>query len=734
MTGSTKRIIRADSVDGIKSIRNYAYEVNNFEVDTGKLKGFADTPVNNKPSGTFTGTPTTLTKTYSTSNPLDLTKSLRLARSANAQGQGYYFTFQPMRRDVKSGAIYEVEFDHELISGTFVGSSDPSVLSDLIVGVWDAANSKHLDVTTQLIQSMVTDNVYTYKARFQLPVNGTTFNFWIYNPSTTATAFTIAIDNLNISRQVTQGLTMRPPVGTIIAFGSLTPPTGFLYCNGQQVSRTQYSKLFAAIGTSYGSGDGSTTFHLPDLRGRFLRGANNGSGNDPDSGSRSASNSGGATGDNVGSLQGDAFQSHGHSYSDPGHFHTTTVNYNAEGTGGNAFVLEDASPAVIGPVQANTNSVATGITINGPNSGNVTSESRPKNVNVAYHICFDDGNVQASDSVVSLDDVGSVQAFARSGTNAPTGFLFCDGSAVSRSQYSELFNAIGTSHGSGDGSTTFNLPDYRGRFLRGANNSTGRDPDAGSRTAMNSGGATGDNVGSVQNDAFQTHGHSISDPGHGHNIIIGGQTVSTSGGGTNRFASAGASTGNGNADWVAQGTGTGISVNGPNSGTASTETRPKNANVNYFIKYKRTNVIAVTESKVAAKYTTSSGQTFSGSAQRVNFGTQKYDTFGLVQTGIGTWEFTAKEPGIYITKGLLTRSGVPEDSDFEVQVLYNSVVIDNPYIYRQLVSGSTQLVQAPINSEDYLDAGQKIWVTLRDPSGGSLTTNAKDNWISIRKV
>ena len=54
------------------------------------------------------------------------------------------------------------------------------------------------------------------------------------------------------------------PPGTIITFGGRTIPSGYLLCNGAAVSRTQYPNLFAAIGTIYGSGDGSTTFHLPN--------------------------------------------------------------------------------------------------------------------------------------------------------------------------------------------------------------------------------------------------------------------------------------------------------------------------------------------------------------------------------------------------------------------------------------------------------------------------------------
>lgn len=63
------------------------------------------------------------------------------------------------------------------------------------------------------------------------------------------------------------------PVGSLFPFaGSSAPSSYFLLCDGSAVSRTTYSSLFAAIGTTYGSGDGSTTFNLPDTRGLFLRG------------------------------------------------------------------------------------------------------------------------------------------------------------------------------------------------------------------------------------------------------------------------------------------------------------------------------------------------------------------------------------------------------------------------------------------------------------------------------
>lgn len=103
------------------------------------------------------------------------------------------------------------------------------------------------------------------------------------------------------------------PAGAIIAWAGSTAPAGYLLCDGSQVSRTTYADLYAVVSTSFGSGNGSTTFHLPDLRGRFLRMKDGGTGRDPNAATRTAINTGGAVGDNVGSLQGEAFKSHTHS-------------------------------------------------------------------------------------------------------------------------------------------------------------------------------------------------------------------------------------------------------------------------------------------------------------------------------------------------------------------------------------------------------------------------------------
>ena len=88
------------------------------------------------------------------------------------------------------------------------------------------------------------------------------------------------------------------PSGAVFYFAASTAPTGYLKADGTAISRTTYADLFAVVGTTYGSGDGSTTFNLPDLRGEFLRGWDDSRGVD--------------SGRTFGTAQTDAFESHSH--------------------------------------------------------------------------------------------------------------------------------------------------------------------------------------------------------------------------------------------------------------------------------------------------------------------------------------------------------------------------------------------------------------------------------------
>lgn len=169
------------------------------------------------------------------------------------------------------------------------------------------------------------------------------------------------------------------PVGLIAPYGGATAPEGWLLCDGSTVSRSLYADLFAALGTAWGEGNGTTTFNLPDLRGRFVRGVDQGTGNDPDAAQRTAHNNGNS-GDNVGSYQADEIRAHDHFManeddvlsggvpSDENHlamernFGTSYYNYNLRASNTEPFILRT-----------------------GQNAG---SETRPVNANVNYIIKF----------------------------------------------------------------------------------------------------------------------------------------------------------------------------------------------------------------------------------------------------------------------------------------------------------------------------------------------------------
>lgn len=112
-------------------------------------------------------------------------------------------------------------------------------------------------------------------------------------------ASAITLDNADdmLTRAI-RALAPGAPVGAMIFWPAATLPTGWLKRNGAAISRTTYSALFAIIGTTYGVGDGSTTFNLPDDRGLFLRGLDESRGYD--------------TGRVLGSEQSDLLKDHTH--------------------------------------------------------------------------------------------------------------------------------------------------------------------------------------------------------------------------------------------------------------------------------------------------------------------------------------------------------------------------------------------------------------------------------------
>jgi len=124
---------------------------------------------------------------------------------------------------------------------------------------------------------------------------------------------------INASTDVTiDYVSIAPPVGSILAYTMPTSPSGWLICDGSEVSRCEYHRLFSVIGTTFGSGSGNDTFNLPNYQGAFLRGT----GTQPDTN---------YSGPSANTTQNHATQTHNHnattSISDPGHTHTQ-FNYN----------------------------------------------------------------------------------------------------------------------------------------------------------------------------------------------------------------------------------------------------------------------------------------------------------------------------------------------------------------------------------------------------------------------
>lgn len=173
---------------------------------------------------------------------------------------------------------------------------------------------------------------------------------------------------------------------------------------------------------------------------------------------------------------------------------------------------------------------------------------------------------------------GQVGQFAMS--TCPSGWAAADGSAVSRTvTYSGLYAAIGTTWGSGDGATTFNLPDFRGVFLRG----TGTNANS---TVVAAGGAVGPSLGSTNYavDTYLNHNHAVTDPGHTHTSPGGtGVPFTTVNGGT-FYGTYGVGSGSLYYYDRTASSATGLTVNTSTTG-GNVETRPKNYGVLFCIKY-----------------------------------------------------------------------------------------------------------------------------------------------------
>lgn len=145
---------------------------------------------------------------------------------------------------------------------------------------------------------------------------------------------------------------------------------GWLACDGRMLACNEYRLLYGVIGNAFG-GDG-VHFRLPDLRGRFVRGVDGGSGRDPASDQRTASEDGGNTGDQVGSVQRDAFQGHEHNYLN------VAATLEAEAGAAPVYCPAETTAATSGQVADDA----------GHGTPRVDSETRPVNLYLNHIIRF----------------------------------------------------------------------------------------------------------------------------------------------------------------------------------------------------------------------------------------------------------------------------------------------------------------------------------------------------------
>ena len=170
------------------------------------------------------------------------------------------------------------------------------------------------------------------------------------------------------------------PIGSVVDFASDPAPNGWLLCFGQAISRTTYSALFAVLGMTYGAGDGSTTFNLPDLRGRVVAGQDDMGGS---SANRLTNQSGGLNGDTLGATGGSEVHTlttaqlaaHAHAVSDPGHTHNLTNATNVARSGG-AGVQASAGSGYIAS-NISVDGAATGVTVGSNGSDEAHNNVQP---------------------------------------------------------------------------------------------------------------------------------------------------------------------------------------------------------------------------------------------------------------------------------------------------------------------------------------------------------------------
>lgn len=185
---------------------------------------------------------------------------------------------------VNSGKVYDVEMSSDLDEMTLTEDDTDKTTLPLVatyVGTradWnnlsavEQAKYRHIIFTDETGSDDISGKSITYTSSDTTDANATSWTS-VAKLTSGLSLTTLFTRMSQMFKNIRYLYNTASPVGTINAYGGTTAPDGWLLCQGQAVSRTDYSELFSVIGTNFGGGDGSTTFNVPDLRGEFLRGA-----------------------------------------------------------------------------------------------------------------------------------------------------------------------------------------------------------------------------------------------------------------------------------------------------------------------------------------------------------------------------------------------------------------------------------------------------------------------------
>ena len=238
-----------------------------------------------------------------------------------------------------------------------------------------------------------------------------------------------------IKYRAPSGTTSTLPAGTSVQGYWASAPNGYLLENGAAVSRSTYSDLFAVTGTVHGIGNGSTTFNVPDSRGRTSVNLSASDSEFDAIGERSGAKTEQLTIAQIPS-------------------HTHQVPFLVSGSDVSDYLGGSAAPYGLSSNYASRSGVYNMLE---PVGGNGAHNNIQPSIVKRYAI-------KHTAAASSLDDSPKGTSIQGYWTSAPSGYLLENGAAVSRSTYAGLFAVIGTTYGSGNGSTTFNVPDSRGQL------------------------------------------------------------------------------------------------------------------------------------------------------------------------------------------------------------------------------------------------------------------------------